>query len=82
MVTAEVTRHYTAPEVEGWIVDAHILGGIVTADLHDKVTALVDQANAAYEAQRRYERMMDQMLAGERTNDGIGRTDRGHPRER
>ena len=64
MVTAEVTRHYTAPEVEGWIVDAHILGGIVTADLHTRVVALVDQANAAYEAQRRYEQALAQMLVG------------------
>ena len=57
-------RRYTVPQVEGWIVDAHILGGVVTADLHDKVAALVDQANAAYEAQRRYERALAQMLAG------------------
>jgi len=64
MVTAEAMHHYTVPEVEGWIVDAHILGGIVTADLHDKVAALVDQANAAYEAQRRYEQALAQMLVG------------------
>ena len=82
MATAEAMHHYTVHQVEGWIVDAHILGGVVTADLHTRVVALVDQANAAYEAQRRYERALAQMLAGERTNDGIGRTDRGHPRER
>jgi hypothetical protein len=42
-------QHYDVTEVEGWAVDAG---------------RLVDQANAAEEAQRRYERALAQVLAG------------------
>jgi len=56
-------RHYTVSEVESWAVDAHLVGGIVTADMHRRFVALVKQANAADEAQKRYERALGQMLA-------------------
>ena len=49
-------RRYTVTEVEAWVVDAHLVGGIVTTDTHRRVVALVEQANAAWESERRAER--------------------------
>jgi hypothetical protein len=67
-------QHYTVSEVEGWAVDAALLGGVITNEMHKRFVALVKQANEAHAAQLRYERALGQMLGGAVMD--LGRVDR------
>ena len=57
-------RRYTVTEVEGWAVDVGRLC-CVTLLHHARFKALVDQANAAWELERRYERLLDRIEGGD-----------------
>lgn len=55
--------HYTIAELEAKIAEWMLLG-CIPLDGHEYLKALVDRANSAEDAQRRYEQAMGRMMAG------------------